>query len=66
MNSAILDLGQNTEIVIPETIIKHRIICHNCSFSHEVKVIKNQILVSFDCLNCAETIVHYTYENCEQ
>ncbi len=63
MNSETLALDELQEIIIPDEIITHIIVCYKCSFSHTVKVIKNQMLVSFDCINCNETIVEYTWQN---
>lgn len=61
MNSELIDLEQSSEIIIPDEIIRLNILCFKCSKSHRVKVIKNQILVSFDCTWCKTTIVYYTW-----
>lgn len=58
MNTKQLD---NSEIIIPDEITKHQIKCHKCNKSYEVRVIKNQILVAFDCSACKEPIIHYTW-----
>lgn len=50
-------LMPKTEIIIPDEIIKIKIKCDNCSSYHQIRFIKNQEWIEFNCKKCKKNIV---------